>query len=171
MRNQVSSRKKPMNIVRIIKTPIRAISKALDLYVKSVSKFANTSNRPIMTTEDTPNSQRLPRSLSTSRILHNDPPTESALVRSISSAPTSCRSSPMRSPDLEVYMRQQYGSRKGVPRSCSVGMGKIDEDRALSFRKVDNIVVTSKLGIKKDDSVISRSPSYNRVSSNIGQLM
>lgn len=163
-----------MNVVWIIKTPIRAISKALDLYAKSVSKFANTSNRPIMTTEDTPNSQRLPRSVSTSRLLHNDPPTESALVRSISSAPTSCRSSPMRSPmrspDLELYMRQQYGSRKGVPRSCSVGMGKIDEDRALSFRK-DNIVVPSKLGIKNDDSVFSRSPSYNRVSSKISQLM
>ena len=57
-----------------------------------------------------------------------------------------------------------------MPRSCSVGMGKIDEDRALSFRK-DNIVVTSKLGIKNDDSVFSRSPSYNRVSSKISQLM
>ncbi|PWA70364.1 hypothetical protein CTI12_AA289840 [Artemisia annua] len=154
MMNQVSSRKKPMNVVRIIKTPLRAISKALDLYVKSISKLANTSSRSIMTTEDTPNSQRLPRSVSTSRILYNDPPTESALVRSISSAPTSCRSSPMRSPDLELYMRQQHGSRKGVPRSCSVGMGKIDEDRALSFRK-DNIVVISKLGIKNDDSALS----------------
>ncbi|KAI3725633.1 hypothetical protein L1987_65424 [Smallanthus sonchifolius] len=168
MRNKITSHKKPVTIITIIKTPIRAISKALNVYAKCVTNFSNAYNRPLMTMEVAPNCQQFPRSFSTSILSNNDQPVEGALVRSISTASGIRQGAQMKSNDFEVYMIQHhqlqlYASSKGVPRSCSVGMGKIDEDKVSSFRD-DNIVLQTKLGVKDKDSVFSRSLTYQGVS-------
>ncbi|KAI3725634.1 hypothetical protein L1987_65425 [Smallanthus sonchifolius] len=166
MRNQTSSHKKPTTIVTIIKTPIRVVSKALDLYVKGVNNFSTTYNKPFIVIDDTANCHRFPRSFSTSRLSDNDQPQAGALVRSMSA--TGQRN--MAKLELEMYLtqhrRQQlrsYASRKGMRRGCSVRMGKIDEDRVSSFRE-NNYIVENKLSIKDKDSEFSRSRSYNRES-------
>ncbi|KAD4586284.1 hypothetical protein R6Q59_035380 [Mikania micrantha] len=168
MRNTYKTHeKKPVTIVRIIKTPLRAISKALHLYVKCVSNFSDTYHKPLRTIEITPNRQPFPRSFSTSCILsNNQQPPEGALVRSISTAVNGRNDTQIKISELELYMiqhqhqqLQSFASSKGhVPRSFSVGMKKIDEDRVCSFRD-DHIDLTlqSKLSFKDKDSVFSRS--------------
>ncbi|KAJ0534093.1 hypothetical protein HanIR_Chr09g0415881 [Helianthus annuus] len=51
MRSQKMCHKKPVTIGTIMKTPVRFISKALDLYVKGVNNFSSTYNRPFSTTK------------------------------------------------------------------------------------------------------------------------
>ncbi|MFS8012701.1 hypothetical protein Hanom_Chr14g01323931 [Helianthus anomalus] len=122
MRIQTSPNKKPLNMVRIIKAPIKAISKAIDLYVKSVTNFSIAYNRPR-------------RAISS----------EGALVRSITIDAMDGKASNIKITDFEMYIihhhchqLQSGASRKGTPRSYNVGMEKIDEDRVSSF-KDDNI--------------------------------
>ncbi|KAI3758468.1 hypothetical protein L6452_06031 [Arctium lappa] len=177
MRSQASSHKKPTNMVRIIKTPIRAISKALDLYVKGITNFSVTYNKPAMIMETTIESQQLPRSFSASRVYDNDQPVEGALVRSISTAAISSRANQMTVTNLELSVIQHHrhqlqscASRKGVPRSCSVGMGRIDEDRVSSFRD-ESISVRNKLAMREDDSTFSRSRTSGLVSTKRSRLM
>ncbi|KAK1432325.1 hypothetical protein QVD17_09220 [Tagetes erecta] len=172
MRNKVTRNKKPRTIVRIIKTPIRAISKVLDHYVSCVTNFSNAYNRPLMTMQANPNcDKQFPRSYSSSSMLSNyEEPPEGALLRSISStAVTTKKGGQVKIAEMELYMvqyrhpqLQSYGSSKGVPMSCSVGMRKIDEDKVCSFRD-DCGIVQSKLSIMDKDSMFSRSRSYDRV--------
>lgn len=147
--SKASCHKKPMTIATIIKTPVRVISKALDLYVKGVNTFSNTYNRPFGAMDTNSNRAQLPRSFSTSRLFDNDQPQASALVRSISTTATGSRNRF----ENQQHQVRSYGSRKGVSRGCSVRMGKIDEDRVSSFRDNDF------------------SCSYNRVSSNRSKFM
>ncbi|KAK1432326.1 hypothetical protein QVD17_09221 [Tagetes erecta] len=146
---KTSCHKKPMTIATIIKTPVRVISKALDLYVKGVNNFSNSYNRPFVAMDTNSNRSRLPRSFSTGRLSDNDQPQASALVRSIS---TTATGNMQRFEHHQPQIRS-YRSRKGVSRSCSVGMGKIDEDRVSSFRDNDF------------------SSSYSRVSSKRSKFM
>ncbi|KAK1409484.1 hypothetical protein QVD17_36010 [Tagetes erecta] len=185
MKSQQSNRKKPINIVKIIKAPIRAICKALDVYTKCVTNFSNVYNRPLRTgVEYVPDQQRLPRSFTTSRLPdNNDQPPESPLVRSISAGATDVRSNNIKLTAFELYMVQQYqrqspraspsaspirasspsAPRKGEPRSCAIEMGKIDEDRASSFRG-DNAIFQKKLYLKgEDDPLFLKSLGEDRV--------
>ncbi|GJW89159.1 hypothetical protein Tco_0164499 [Tanacetum coccineum] len=135
-----------MTFGRIIKTPIRAMSKVLDAYVRSANNFSNTYHKPLRTMETTHESQQLRRSFTTStnKMPYNDESPESALVRTISTAATgSSRATNLNIAELDAYIKQQdnkklqsFAASKGVPRSCSVGMGRIDEDRASSFRGI-----------------------------------
>ncbi|XP_071728737.1 serine/threonine-protein kinase RHS3-like [Rutidosis leptorrhynchoides] len=97
--------KKQMNMGRIIKTPIRAVSKALDSYVKGITNLTISQNKPPRTNEtiNPDSSQQLPRSFSTSRVPYNnyEEPPVSALVRSISTAENSTRSTQINSAELE----------------------------------------------------------------------
>ena len=141
--SQKSSHKKPMTVGRIIKTPIRAMSKVLDAYVRGANNFSNTYNKPLRTMESIHESQQLRRT-TTNKMPYNEEPPESALVRSISTAVTgSSRTSNLNIAELDAYIKehsnkklQSFAASKGMPRSCSVGMGRIDEDRASSFRGI-----------------------------------
>ncbi|KAK9061198.1 hypothetical protein SSX86_018378 [Deinandra increscens subsp. villosa] len=154
-----SGRKTRVNLARIIKTPVRVLSKVADYYVKSVINFSNAYNKPLRTmVEVVPNSRRLPRSLTTSFLLDNDQPPEGALVRSISAPVTNSETANIKLTNNELYVIQRHcqqlrscASRKVTPRSCSVGMGKIDEDKASSFRD-DNVFLKNKLSVKGEDS-------------------
>ncbi|KAI3799815.1 hypothetical protein L1987_35119 [Smallanthus sonchifolius] len=160
--------KRPVNMGTIIKTPVRAISKVLDLYVKSVTNFSNAYNRPLRTmVEVAPNCQQLSRSFTTSRLPDNDQPPEGALVRSISTPEIGGRATNIKLTNFELYVIQHHcyqmqscASRKVASRSSSVGMGKIDEDRVSSFRD-DNIILKNKICIKDKDNSKSWSDDYS----------
>ncbi|KAK1409485.1 hypothetical protein QVD17_36011 [Tagetes erecta] len=161
MRTQECDCKKPTKMVKIIKAPIRAIYKALNLYVKCVINFSDAYNRPLQTAVDvTPNPQRLQRSFTTSRLPDNDQPIESALVRSISTGAVGGRDGEVRLTNFELYITQRQcqrlqlcASSKDEPRTyCSVLMGKIDEDRASSFRN-DTIILRGKFYVKDEHSL------------------
>ncbi|KAK9079541.1 hypothetical protein SSX86_001213 [Deinandra increscens subsp. villosa] len=134
MRSQArSSQNKPILIVRIIKTPIQALCKARDIYIKGMNNFSTTYTRPMMTNEDASRiiTKQLPRSLSTSMLYSKDQSGGSGSEISMVDIRRYIRQNPN-------YQLRSSASRKGVPRSCSVGMGRIDEDRVSSFRN-DNI--------------------------------
>lgn len=149
-----SGKKRPVTMARIIKTPIRAVSKALNLYVKGVTNFSNAYIQPRRNTVGVaPKSQGLSRSFTTSRLPYNDQPPESALVRSISVGETGCKATNIKLRDFDMYMIQGHRfqscvvSRIGETRTrCSFGLRKIDEDRSSSFTD-DNIFLTTKLSI------------------------
>ncbi|MFS7969422.1 hypothetical protein Hanom_Chr09g00809111 [Helianthus anomalus] len=152
MRSQKMCHKKPVTIGTIMKTPVRFISKALDLYVKGVNNFSSTYNRPFSTTKVNANCHALPRSFSTSRLSDNDQLLQvGALVRSISTTATrsSDRPNNFAGSELRLYPHKlhSYASRRAAFRSCSVGMGKIDEDRVSSFRDND-FILKSALSVK-----------------------
>ncbi|KAK1409483.1 hypothetical protein QVD17_36009 [Tagetes erecta] len=151
MRTHGSGHERPVTMAWLIKTPIRAISKVLNLYVQGVTNFSNAYNRPLRTMVGVaPNSHRLPRSFTTSSLPYNDQPPESPLVRSISVGETNKKATSIKLPNFDMYIIQGHynrfqpcaASRTGELRThCSVGMGKIDEDKSASFTD-DNIVLT-----------------------------
>lgn len=159
MRSKTTSQKKTMMIVWIFKTPIRALSKAKNFYIKGMTNFSTTYNRPMMIIKDA-NQPPLPRSFSTTTMVSNNHQPSGDLIRASSTGTIQIGRA-----DMERYMIQQQqqqlsASMKRVPRSCSLGMGRIDEDRVSSFRN-DNINGSeSKLVIKDKDSRLSRNRSY-----------
>ncbi|KAI3758469.1 hypothetical protein L6452_06032 [Arctium lappa] len=122
-----------MILLRIIKSPIRAISKALDLYAKYMTKFATNYNRPLMIMETIPNSQQLPNTPSDSDYLPGP------LIRAI----ITTTATPVISSSSVATTTRPRVSRIADDRR----MRTIDEDRAYSFRD-DGIVTTKKLANK-----------------------
>ncbi|KAI3460136.1 hypothetical protein Pfo_016799 [Paulownia fortunei] len=104
--------------LRIITTPFRALCKARDFYVKSMMDCAN---RNIIGLQGTSQAPGVPRSFSVSSARSNDDEDFRELVRAASA--------------------RSIGSRGGLrgrpaghaPRSISVAMGRIDEDRPCCY--------------------------------------
>lgn len=109
---------------------------------------------------------QLPRSFSTSMLSSDNSRQQSVgLVRASSAGATQINIA-----DLERLMVQKQNhelqssvSTKGVPRSCSLGMGRIDEDRASSFRD-DNFLFAKRSVVKDNGSRLSRNLSHTRES-------
>nr|GEV15856.1 hypothetical protein [Tanacetum cinerariifolium] len=157
------SQKKPILIIWIIMTPIRALGKVKKFYVKGMTNFGTTYNRPTMIVKEANRTIQLPRSFSTN-MLDDDRGREQSsggLVRASSASATQVSMA-----DIERYMIQRQiqqlqasESRKNVPRSCSAGMGRIDEDRASSFRD-DTFIFASKDVFRDSRSRLSRNLSH-----------
>ncbi|GKD78266.1 hypothetical protein Tco_1340887 [Tanacetum coccineum] len=106
---------------------------------------------------------QLPRSFSTNMLDDNRGREQASggLVRASSASATQVSMA-----DIERYMIQRQiqqlqasESRKNVPRSCSAGMGRIDEDRASSFRD-DTFIFTSTDVLRDSRSRLSRNLSH-----------
>ncbi|KAK9069490.1 hypothetical protein SSX86_011394 [Deinandra increscens subsp. villosa] len=149
MRSESTSRKKPMMLVRIIKTPIQALQKAKDTYIKSMTSFSASYNRPRMIVED---ANRLTE-LSTN---HSGPQVRRGLTRASSFGKAELERGLIRKRDCEL---RTFASRKGMPKSWSVVMGRIDEDKVSSFR--EDIILFKKMVVVNSykDSRLSR--NYN----------
>lgn len=141
--------------MKIIKTPIRALGKARDLYVRSLTGCATRSNYGANYGAE------LPRSFSTSvvsSVSANDDEDYRELVRAASVRGLG-HENEMKMV-LEQQLRQEAaliaaaGSNGRLPKSCSVGMGRIDEDKACEFGDDDKLVVDGK------EPVYPRSRSY-----------
>ncbi|KAK6116039.1 hypothetical protein DH2020_008308 [Rehmannia glutinosa] len=114
-------------------TPFRALGKARDYYVRSIMDCANSNIVGLQGTSQTPG---LPRSFSVNSARSNDDEDYRELVRAASARSIGSRM------ELDSYIRQEEmkmraGSRAGPqampPRSISVAMGKIDEDRPVCY--------------------------------------
>ncbi|CAI9266367.1 unnamed protein product [Lactuca saligna] len=149
-------------IIRIITTPYRAICKAKDFYIRSITDCAN-HNTYAMT-----HGNPLPRSTSTSSF-GSDAATDDLRELIRANSTTSMADLNISRADLELYIKMMkqsspsmaMGSRK-VPRSVSVGMGRIDEDGPVSSFP-DNDDLGRK--VKSDHMMFPRSKSHAVTSS------
>ncbi|CAL5204803.1 unnamed protein product [Lathyrus oleraceus] len=122
---------KQNKIVRIITTPIRVLGKAKDMYVRSITKCGNNMNysNPI---DSTGRFQNLPRSYSavtTRSAGAGDSEDFVDLIRAASARTLVNRI------DMDLVLKQEPAtsrpvSTNGLPKSVSVGMGRIDEEKA-----------------------------------------
>ncbi|KAM7520921.1 hypothetical protein LguiB_019883 [Lonicera macranthoides] len=177
MRSKGSSR-----LMRIITIPIRVLGKAKDFYVNSMIKCSDSASYGNLTGL----SATVPRSFSVSSSRSSSYDNED-LRELIRSASASARTSMGRhnnnsnndnniilsSMNVDLYMMKQQqmrpssgammmGSRR-VPRSCSVGMGKIDEDMPYDFGEDQLGSISSTVNVKSSSSnelMYPRSRSY-----------
>ncbi|KAF7830530.1 Uncharacterized conserved protein UCP031279 [Senna tora] len=115
--------------VRIITSPIRALGRARDMYVRSITKCGNNMNysNPV---DAAGRFAAMPRSYSTSTTRSEEGEDFAELMRAASARTLANRI------DMDLVMKQQGKTTaqeerlgtKGLPKSSSVGMGKIDED-------------------------------------------
>ncbi|KAK7311387.1 hypothetical protein RJT34_09501 [Clitoria ternatea] len=126
-------------LVKIITTPIRVLGKAKDMYVRSITKCGHSMNygNPV---DAAGMFEALPRSYSaaTSRSGGNEDFAE--LLRA-----ASARTLVNRIDVDDLVLKQQAEARPvsshGLPKSTSVGMGRIDEDKPFDLRDGDVPVV------------------------------
>ncbi|XP_047982771.1 uncharacterized protein LOC125223603 [Salvia hispanica] len=128
---------KQNRFLRIIAVPVRALSRARDFYVRSLSDYADKMNYgSAMAIPVTSQVTSLPRSFSVSS---GRSEAEPDLVRASSTRSMGDRA------EVESFIKQQMKMRAGLaagarsgphrmpPRSSSVAMGRIDEDRACVY--------------------------------------
>ncbi|XP_076946160.1 uncharacterized protein LOC143617514 [Bidens hawaiensis] len=124
-------------MMRIITTPYRAICKARDFYIRSITDCANHTNYGAASF-----GAPISRTSSTSSFGSNTATAEDLreLIRANSTA-RMCNVEITRA-DVELYVKQYMMTTKGsrrVPRSASVGMGRIDEDGPVSFADDEDV--------------------------------
>ncbi|KAJ1430379.1 hypothetical protein SESBI_07878 [Sesbania bispinosa] len=125
---------KQNKIVRFITTPIRVLGKARDMYVRSITKCGHNMNysSPV-------DAAALPRSFSAATTRSNGSEDYTELVRAASARTLVNRI------DVDLVLKQQQQqqpvSSNGLPKSVSVGMGRIDEDKPYDFSDGDAPVV------------------------------
>ncbi|PWA51635.1 hypothetical protein CTI12_AA463400 [Artemisia annua] len=128
MRNKSTTQKK---LIKIITTPYRAICKAKDFYVRSITNHT-TNGTAALSTRKT-----LSRSTSTSSYGHSNAASEDLRELIRANSTTSMRGHNISTADVELYIKQHTMMNSGmgpqrVPRSVSVGMGRIDEDAPVT---------------------------------------
>nr|XP_043637559.1 uncharacterized protein LOC122608519 [Erigeron canadensis] len=158
-------------MIKIITTPYRAICKAKDFYIRSITECTTPSiSRGPVRTFGNP----ISRSSSTSSFGSS---AASEDLRELIRANSTARMGDLNinRADLEMYIKQHIimkqsaassaipiGSRK-VPRSVSVGMGRIDEEMPVSsFPEIEELSSTRKA---KSDLMFPRSKSHAVTSS------
>ncbi|XVF64208.1 hypothetical protein PTKIN_Ptkin09bG0149700 [Pterospermum kingtungense] len=136
--------------LRFITVPFRALGKARDLYVRSLTSCASRVSYGQSSGDYT----GLPRSFSASSAISNDSEDLRELMRAASVRSLGHRN------EIEMFLQQQLklqtGS-KGLPKSSSVGMGRIDEDKPCEFGENGDDAVLDK---KKKNFLYPRSKSY-----------
>ncbi|XP_035548618.1 uncharacterized protein LOC109015906 [Juglans regia] len=145
--------------VRFITTPIRILGKARDVYVRSITNCATG----VRYGQSTGCPTALPKSFSVSSSRSNNDEELRELIRAASVRTLIERI------DMEMIMKQQAGMQsrgsKVLPKSCSVGMGRIDEDGPCDFEEVS----VSGKG-RKADLLFPRSRSYAVTNRNAAPL-
>lgn len=194
---RTSSQKK---LIKIIAMPIRVLKKGKDMYTKSMMDAAEkpkygSSNMSMIGSVNKKGqtvSSVLPKSLSTSvtssrsSTLETDDQDLRDLIRANSTGNIG-------SLDVDLYLKQlikeeqmkklkelmernNFSKSKslkgGVPRSCSVGMGRIDEDKAYDFDEEEEVEELSSTfnGTRKFQGLYSRSTSngYRKTTRTVG---
>ncbi|KAL8130961.1 uncharacterized protein LOC141711400 [Apium graveolens] len=166
--------------IRIITLPIRFLKKGRDLYVKSMMDIAYGTRHTTKSSYNNTSkaSSALPKSFSTSFTptwasnLEGDDLRE--LIRANSTAYNNDPTNKMRM-DMELYIQQLIkeqqlqklkeslvsknskisSSNEVVPRSCSIGMGKIDEETPFEEEEEEGSV-----DVKKNEVKFPRSRSH-----------
>ncbi|XVF36448.1 hypothetical protein REPUB_Repub19eG0059400 [Reevesia pubescens] len=140
--------------LQLITVPFKALCKARDLYVKSLTSCASRVSYGQSSGDYTGQYSGLPRSFSASSTMSNDNEDLRDLIRAASIRNLGHRN------EIEMFLQQQLrlqmGS-QGLPKSCSVGMGRIDEDEPSEFEENDAAVTVNN---KKQGFLYPRSKSY-----------
>ncbi|XP_022765949.1 uncharacterized protein LOC111310821 [Durio zibethinus] len=138
--------------VRFITVPFRALGKARDLYVRSLTSCASSVSFGQGSGDYTGQYSGLPRSFSASSAISNDNEDLRELIRAASVRSLGHEN------EIEMFLQEQLRQMrsKGLPKSCSVGMGRIDEDKPCEFEENEAAVVEK----KKQDFLYPRSKSY-----------
>ncbi|KAJ0513521.1 hypothetical protein HanRHA438_Chr10g0448271 [Helianthus annuus] len=143
-------------VIRIITTPFRAIRKAKDFYIRSITDCANHTNYGVAAASL---GNPMSRNSSTSSFGSSNAAAED--LRELIRANSTTRNDlDITRADLELYIKQHVATAKGsrrVPRSVSVGMGRIDEEAPVSSFGDD-----ADLGrkVKSDHLMFPRSRSH-----------
>lgn len=113
-------------IVRCMKAPLRALCKARDLYVKSMTNCANNINYNVYPST-------LPRSFSVA----SSRPSEEEDLREVMQMVMAQRSLRVRAADMATTaaMPRPPVGPKGLPKSHSVAIGRIDEEKPCYFEE------------------------------------
>ena len=135
MRNRGQNQR---TFVRIITSPIRALYKARDFYIRSITNCGDQMNysNPM---DAAGRFEALPRSYSVATARSDENEDYKDLVRAASARTMADRI------DMDLILRQQReaADTKGLPKSSSVGMGRIDEDKAVDFAEANGTAVGS----------------------------
>ncbi|KAL0288662.1 UNVERIFIED_CONTAM: hypothetical protein Sangu_2648300 [Sesamum angustifolium] len=147
-------------ILRIITIPVRALSRARDFYVRSLTDYADRMNYGnVIAVPGTSQVSTLPKSFSVSSARSSyENEDRGELVRASSARSTGDKAA------MESYIKQRRtvmagsgGGPQGMPpRSSSVAMGRIDEDRPCCYFGE----VNDNIGSGKNESKYPRSRSH-----------
>ncbi|GMH16471.1 hypothetical protein Nepgr_018312 [Nepenthes gracilis] len=153
-------------LMRIIGMPIRILVKARDFYVNSMNNYAERTCYGGGSWGPSITDNELPRSFSTNSVRSSENDDFKELMRAASTRVLGDRI------DLSGSLQPEKQGKvaappkktvavglKGVPRSASVGMAKIDEDKPCEFEDADDCPVNSKKN-KKNGGLFSRSRSH-----------
>lgn len=167
--------------LRIISIPLRALGKARDLYVRSMTNYADRGScygGKVMGLPPSNYGANLPRSFSATSSRSNDSEDFRELLRAASTRTLAETTKA----DLSLYIQQEMmlrrkqpsrgaaaaavfgggGMQKMMPpRSCSVGMSRIDEEKPCSaFEEEEEEEEDYNQNKKQKKSVYPRSRSY-----------
>ncbi|XP_052188504.1 uncharacterized protein LOC127798903 [Diospyros lotus] len=122
--------------LRLITLPIRALGKARDFYVRSMTDYAGKLTHGNYASGPTAGQlSSLPKSFSVSSSRSNENDDFRELIRAASTRSTLGNRVDVN--DMELYMQQHGQVRRpaadAVPRSRSVAMGRIDEEKSCDF--------------------------------------
>ncbi|XVF39781.1 hypothetical protein PTKIN_Ptkin01aG0060200 [Pterospermum kingtungense] len=141
--------------LRFITIPFKALGKARDFYVRSLTSCASRVSYGQGYGDFTGQYSGLPRSFSVSSARSDDSEDIRELIRAATVRSLGHRN------EVEMFLQQQLrvqmGS-KGLPKSCSVGMGRIDEDKPCEFE--ENAAAAAAVVDKKQGFLYPRSKSY-----------
>ncbi|XP_042013997.1 uncharacterized protein LOC121762248 [Salvia splendens] len=140
MKSKAGQQKRFMKFITV---PVRALSRARDFYVRSLSDYADKMNygNNAMAIPVTSQVTSLPRSFTVTSGRHEPEP---ELVRAASARSVGERT------EVDSFIKQQMGAGAGPgpgpkgmpPRSGSVAMGRIDEDRESVYFGDNNVSST-----------------------------
>ncbi|KAE8661560.1 Detected protein of unknown function [Hibiscus syriacus] len=139
MRSTACRRKKQHILMKIVRLPIRLLSQARDVYIKSMVECAGRTGyggRVICHT--LPEPSRLPKSFSVGSSTANDGEEYRQLLCTVSKHGIDQKTQQQQQPGVHQRTMESSASRVMGTRSYSVGIGKIgmiDEDRPCSFEE------------------------------------
>ncbi|KAE8704138.1 Calcium-transporting ATPase 3 family protein [Hibiscus syriacus] len=143
--------------LRFIMIPFRALGKAKDLYVKSLTSCAASVSFSQGGGDYAGQYPGLPRSFSASSAASSrDDEDLRDLIRAASARSLGHKN------EVEMFLQEQLKqmrAAKELPKSSSVGMGRIDEDKPFEFEE-NNQVHRVENNNKKQDSLFTRSKTY-----------
>ncbi|KAE8679911.1 Calcium-transporting ATPase 3 family protein [Hibiscus syriacus] len=143
--------------LRFITIPFRALGKARDLYVKSLTSCAASVSFGQGGGDYAGQYPGLPRSFSASSAASSrDDEDLRDLIRAASVRSLGHKN------EVEMFLQEQLKqmrAAKRLPKSSSVGMGRIDEDKPFEFQEKNEVDRVDNNN-KKQDSLFTRSKTY-----------
>lgn len=150
-------RKPESKLIRLLKSPIRVLIRARDFYIRSMTDCADRVSYGSVMGCPTGQVSSLPRSFSVNSTKSSSQ--DEDLRELIRAASTRSLGNKVQAELLrrENSLAPAFGP-KGVPRSFSVGIGKIDEDKPCEFG--EDIKVNTEMFPRSRSHAVSKRPGF-----------